>query len=291
VVSSSTLDPAAAYLRTWTTSESRWFDRADGTRLRYVVTGDGPSVVLLHTVRTQLDYFQRVIPLLAEHRRVYAVDFPGMGWSDIQPGASYAHDDLQNAIVEFVRRLDLVDVTLVGESMGAAIALTASIALGDRVRRVVASNTYDYPQGLERANALARVIISSVRAPLIGPTFAALENKAIVKGIMRGGYADPARLPESFLDELVRVGKRPGYPRVAREIYRNLPTLIAARQQYPAITAPVTLLYSSADWSRDGDRASTAAAIPHASVLTIPDAGHFAAMEKPADFAAAVLNA
>lgn len=290
-MSSKISDPAATYLRTWTDAEPRWLERGDGTRLRYVVTGDGPPVVLLHTVRTQLDYFQRVIPLLAEHRRVYAVDFPGMGWSDIAPGATYTHDDLQQAVVEFVRQLELTDVTLAGESIGAAVALTASVELGNRVRRVVASNTYDYPQGLERANTLAHLIISAVRAPLIGPTFAALENKPIVKGIMRGGYADPTQFPESFLDELVRVGKRPGYPRVAREIYRNLPTLIAARRHYPAITAPVTLLYSSADWSRKADRASTIAAIPQASVHKVPDAGHFTAMEKPAEFAAAVLSA
>jgi pimeloyl-ACP methyl ester carboxylesterase len=279
------------YLRTWTTAEPRWFSRADGSRLRYIASGDGPAVVLLHTVRTQLDYFQRILPLLAQHRRVYAIDFPGMGWSDIWPGATYGHDDLQKAVVEFVEGLDLTDVTLAGESIGAAIALTASIELGDRVRRVVASNTYDYPQGLERANPLARVIVSAVRAPLIGPVFAALENKPIVKGIMRGGYANPSQLPESFLDELMRVGKRPGYPRVAREIYRNIPTLIAARRHYPAITVPVTLLYSSADWSREADRANTAEAIPRVTLHTIADAGHFTAMEKPFAFADAVLSA
>ena len=43
----------------------------------------------MHTVRTQLDYFQRVIPRIADTCTAYAVDFPGMGWSDIVPGASY----------------------------------------------------------------------------------------------------------------------------------------------------------------------------------------------------------
>lgn len=285
-----TLEPAAAYLRTWTTAKPRWFTRADASRLRYVVTGDGPPLMLLHTVRTQLDYFQRVIPLLAERYQVYALDFPGMGWSDIKAGATYSHDDLQDAVLEFVRGLDLRDLTLVGESIGAAIALTASIDLGNRITRVVASNTYDYPAGVERANLLARFIVSSVRAPLIGPTFAALENRFILKGIMGGGYADPSRLPGPFVDELNRVGKRPGYSRVARAIYRNLPTLIAARKNYPAITAPVTLLYTSDDWSRDTDRRNTAEAIPTASLRTIANAGHFCAMEKPTEFADAVLG-
>jgi pimeloyl-ACP methyl ester carboxylesterase len=290
-MSIATMEPAADYLRTWTSAKARWFTRADGSRLRYIVTGDGPPLLLLHTVRTQLDYFQRVIPTLAERHRVYALDFPGMGWSDIRPGAGYNHDDLQDAVVEFVGHLDLHDLTLVGESLGASLALTASVELAECVTRVVASNTYDYPHGVERANLLARLIVSSVRAPLIGPTFAALENRPILKGIMSGGYADPSQLPGPFLDELARVGKRPGYSRVARNIYRNLPSLIAARERYSAITAPVTLLYTSNDWSRDADRRRTAEAIPAASLHTIADAGHFCAMEKPTEFADAVLGA
>ena len=280
----------STYLSTWSHAPGQWFTRADGSRLRYVATGDGPPLVLMHTVRTQLDYFQRLIPLLTGRYRVYAVDFPGMGWSDIQPDAHYDHADLQAAIVEFVRGLDLADVTLAGESMGATIALTASVELGERVTRVVASNVYDYLQGLERANPLARFIVSSVRAPLVGPIFAGLENRPIVKGIMSGGYADPTRLPAPFLDELVRVGTRPGYSRVAREVYRNLPTLIAARRDYPAITAPVALVYAVEDWSRTSDRESTAAAIPTATVHTVDHAGHFCAMERPHSLADVILN-
>ncbi len=55
----------------------------NGVRLRYLATGDGPALVLLHTLRTQLDMFRRVVPELAKHFRVYALDYPGHGWSDI----------------------------------------------------------------------------------------------------------------------------------------------------------------------------------------------------------------
>lgn len=283
-------NPDSAYLASWTTANAQWFTRADGSRLRYLVTGDGPPLVLLHTVRTQLDYFQRLIPLVAGNYRVYALDLPGMGWSDIVAGAKYEHDDLRAAVVEFVNGLELTGATLAGESMGAVLALTASAELGKRVVRVVASNTYDYPQGLERANVLARIIIPSVRAPIVGPTLAALENRAIVKGIVSGGFADPTRLPDAFIDELVRVGSRQGYSRVARAIYRNLRTLIAAHDRYASISVPVTLIYTTKDWSREEDRAKTAAAIPGASVMTIDDAGHFCAMERPRQFADAILQ-
>jgi pimeloyl-ACP methyl ester carboxylesterase len=88
-----------------------------------------------------------------------------MGWSDFFPGATYEEPELRGAVVEFVSRLNLQDVTLAGESLGAALALSSSIDLNGRVNRVVAFNSYDYPSGLERGNWLARFIISSVRLP------------------------------------------------------------------------------------------------------------------------------
>src|SRR5437764_12541184 len=52
-----------------------------GIRMRYLKTGRGPNLVLLHTLRTQLDLFGNIIPRLAEQFTVYACDYPGHGWS------------------------------------------------------------------------------------------------------------------------------------------------------------------------------------------------------------------
>src|SRR5262245_60424770 len=54
-----------------------------GHKLRYIRAGRGPSLVLLHTLRTQLDLFEKVVPQLAQHFTVYALDYPGHGYSDI----------------------------------------------------------------------------------------------------------------------------------------------------------------------------------------------------------------
>ncbi len=92
--------PNSDYTRTWSPSgEIEYSKLADGTRLRYLKTGSGPTaLILLHTVRTQLDQFQLVIPKIVHAFTVYAVDMPGMGWSDIVPGASYTEPALRRAI-------------------------------------------------------------------------------------------------------------------------------------------------------------------------------------------------
>src|SRR5262249_57727987 len=101
----------------WGMGEFAFLPLPRGTRLRYLKVGAGPSLLLLHTVRTQLDYFQRLIPKLTSHFTVYAVDLPGLGWSDISPAASYEGPSVRTAVVEFVEKLDLKDFTLAGESI------------------------------------------------------------------------------------------------------------------------------------------------------------------------------
>ena len=47
--------------------------------------------------------------------------------------------------------------------MGATLALTASVDLGDRVRRIVAFNTYDFAGGVKRASSVARLVAEASR--------------------------------------------------------------------------------------------------------------------------------
>ncbi len=285
--------PDTTYTKTWSAGrgEVRFFVRSDGSRLRYYTAGTGPPLVLIHTVRSQLDYFQRVIPLLWDHYTVYAVDLPGMGWSDIIPGARYEEPEMRSAVVEFVAGLNLNSVTLAGESLGGALALSASIDLKDRVSRVIAFNSYDYPSGLERGNLIARLIVSSVRTPIVGPVFAGLEPRPIVRAVLHGGYVDKTKLPADFLDELLRSGRRKGYSKVARAVYRSLKGFTHARKRYPEVSAPVTLVYSDHDWSRPAERDQVASALTDVQRVTVPNTGHFSALERPEDMARILLGA
>jgi pimeloyl-ACP methyl ester carboxylesterase len=126
---------------------------------------------MLHTVRTQAEHFRHAIPLVQQQYTVYALDLPGMGYSQIVPGASYDEPALRTAVKRLITQLDLGDLTLLGESIGAVLALTTAADLPDRVRRVLAVNTSD-AGGIARASLLARLIITGVIAPGLGPILA-----------------------------------------------------------------------------------------------------------------------
>jgi pimeloyl-ACP methyl ester carboxylesterase len=284
--------PNSDYTRTWSPpGDIEYAKLADGTRLRYLKVGAGQTMlILLHTVRTQLDQFQLVIPKIVHAFTIYAIDMPGMGWSDIIPGASYSEPALRRAIVEFVKTLDIKDVTLAGESMGATVSLTASTELKDRVRRVVAFNTYDYSKGVGRANRVASIYVGSARLAAVGPVVTRMENRPVLGIVLRGGLFDGSKLPSHYLAELRRVGRRRGYPRVAREVFRNVDSMIAARALYHRVTAPVTLIYGDHDWSHLPDRQANLALLRGARSISLSETGHFASLEQPARVAEILLD-
>lgn len=125
------------------------------------------------------------------------------------------------------------------------------------------------------------MIIAGVLAPRFGPQFAAVEPKPIMRAILEGGLVDNDPLGEDYLDELLSVGRRPGYSTVARSVYGNLPSLVAARSRYTDVRAPVHLLYDEKDWSRRSDRQANKHLLAGAEFTEVADAGHFLALERP----------
>ncbi|MBO1359036.1 alpha/beta hydrolase [Acetobacter sacchari] len=261
---------------------------SSGNRIRYLVTGSGAPLLLMHTLRTQLDYFQRLIPLLAERFTVYAVDLPGMGWSDIRPQAVYDEPSVRRDVLDFIDRLSLKNLVLAGESMGATLALSIAAQRGEGIRSVVAVNTYDYPQGVERANALASFVVKGMRIPGVGKVISSIENEQVLSGILGGGFYDRRKLPSDFVSELIRSGKRRGYPTVETSYFRSLPSFMAARALYGRISVPVTLVYGDHDWSKPSEREAVKKLIRGSNMRILPNTGHFASLENPDEVAGAI---
>jgi len=261
--------------------------------LRYLKAGSGEPLLLLHTIRTQLDYFQDVIPALSKHFTVYAVDLPGHGYSTIDKSADYDEPYFRSAVVSFIEKLELRNVTIAGESIGAVIALTVASKMPERIKAVIASNTYDYDKrygdGVRRGNFLANFIIGNFAVPVHGAIFAAMENKLLLGLIMRGGLKAKSRMPDELLTEINNAGKRKGFRYVERSTFAGWRSWARARERYAAVKAPVTLVYGDHDWSTPAERARTAEALK-VQPLILENTGHFAYVDRPEKLVEIVLG-
>lgn len=268
---------------------------SDRLGVRFQKLGEGPSLLLMHTIRTQLEYFRVLGPMLAKSYTVYAVDLPGHGRSPIDPGAPFDEPYLRQAVIGFIEKLALIDLTIVGESIGGALALTVAATIPDRVKRVYAVNPYDYEtrygDGIRRGNWFANLIMGSLQIPFLGALNASLENRAVLARVMAGGYHDPRKLPADLLTEFDQVAHRPGYKRAARKVLAGWRSWARARDLYRKVSAPVTLIYGDSDWSRPAERERTRSLLSGAKMITLKDTGHFSAIESPSELARLILKA
>ncbi len=110
----------------------------DGAQLHYTRCGEGPVVVLVHGANgTWNDFTATLIADLARDHTVVALDRPGHGWSHAVPGRLGLAENIV-ALTMLLRILKLEDVTLVGHSYGAAVAMGTAIETPALVRHVVA---------------------------------------------------------------------------------------------------------------------------------------------------------
>ena len=112
------------------------FVSADGIRTRYRQWGNsGPPVVLVHGFAESADTWNRVAGLLAAHRRVYALDLTGWGYSRRRGPYDAEHEAAQ--LLGFLDALHLDRATLVGHSTGAAVTAAAALRAPGRVAGLV----------------------------------------------------------------------------------------------------------------------------------------------------------
>jgi pimeloyl-ACP methyl ester carboxylesterase len=95
--------------------------RANGTTLYYVRGGTGPAVILLHGFPEDWYEYHRVMPLLAKHFAIVAVDLRGIGGSDATPDG-YDAANMAEDVHQLVEHLHLEHVYVVGHDIGGIVA-------------------------------------------------------------------------------------------------------------------------------------------------------------------------
>lgn len=256
------------------------YQTADGVRIRYVRRGQGPPVVLLHGIAASLYTWKDVLPALAADHDVIALDLPGFGGSDIPEPLDGARE--VRVVLAFLDGLGLPRVSLVGNSLGGAIAVTIAGQEPARVDRLVLLDSagYNFAQG-DRP-WLLRVVGS---APL--GLAKALPVRPLVALALRQIFHDRRLVTAARIDEVAAPLQRPGAAGAVRGILLSanslgLPGLVRR------VRAPTLVLWGRYDqWVSPSHAQRFAADIPGARVEML-DSGHLPQEERPQETAALI---
>jgi 3-oxoadipate enol-lactonase len=106
-------------------------------RLAMEVRGEGPDLVLLHSLLTDRHGFDPVVPALSSHWRVNQVDLPGFGGS--VPVAGSTIDDWADALGALLDEgdFDPRSTCVIGNGLGAFLALALAVRHGQLFDRLV----------------------------------------------------------------------------------------------------------------------------------------------------------
>jgi pimeloyl-ACP methyl ester carboxylesterase len=122
--------------------EECWME-IDGARMRYLRTGSGPPLILLHGLLGYSFSWRFTMPALASYASVYAPDLLGAGFSDRPKDIDHSMRGTALRVLEFAHTLGLSSFDLLGTSRGGAVAMCAAAESlsgaepGPRVRRLI----------------------------------------------------------------------------------------------------------------------------------------------------------
>jgi pimeloyl-ACP methyl ester carboxylesterase len=115
----------------------------NGMQMYYEVSGEGPPLVVLHGAYMNIVTMGGIIPKLAEHHKVYAVELQGHGrTTDIDRPITYPN--LADDVAAFMDAVGLQKADVFGYSMGAIAGLQLAVRHPEKVGKLIsASGGYD----------------------------------------------------------------------------------------------------------------------------------------------------
>ena len=248
--------------------------RVDGTRLRYIDTGHGIPVVLLHGLGASMYAWRKNISSIAAAGfRVIAFDNRGFGFSD-EPDTGYDNASYAHLTVALLDSLRLADAVLVGHSMGGAIAAEVAIEYPQRVRGLVLIGS----AGLAVREPIP---LRVARWPLVGTALLTLRGRSLTGRLLRATYADPRKVTEGDVDQYYAPVARQGFARSLGRVLRHF-RLDGLKDRLDRIAAPTLVLWGEQDRVIPTALGrALAAGIPRSAFLTVPHAGHSVQEEAP----------
>ena len=268
--------------------------QVNGLRLHYVDWGEtgNPPMVLLHGFSAQARYWDGFAVHMRDAYHVYALDQRGHGDSDW--AESYGPETMPRDLAAFVDGLGLEHVTLVGHSMGGGVAFRYTADHPERVERLiiedVALPSPDRPPVPNPDNSVQRALAKdmfedeeAVVAHLLRQSPGAGEER--IRQVIPFWYRrlDDGRYTFKFDPALRNRLRGPADPAE----HRRMAT--ALREKLQRFTRPVLLVRGeNSDILSPEAAADTVAALPNATLVTVPSAGHNVHTDNPRAFRAAV---
>jgi pimeloyl-ACP methyl ester carboxylesterase len=247
-----------------------------GFKLHYLEAGRGAPVVLLHGLGGDGSRWTPNIEPLARDFHVFALDQIGFGESD-KPLANYHTGMLAEFLVGFLKAVGVERASLVGNSMGAGVALYTAAKFPAVVDRIVLADGGGYR--------------SAPGSPAAAPTPEALHRRQIQNSVTRDEtreffrilFHDKSLVTDKMVDEQLALRLRAAFTITKIQEAGDRGTL--SEQDVRAVKAPALIVWGKYDELANpagADRLEKA--IPGSKKMILDNCGHMPQLECAGEF-------
>ncbi len=268
-------------------ADSRYIRVGDVT-VHFKRRGTGrPIFVLLHGYLGGTFAWHELMEPLARIGTAVAFDRPAFGLtSRPMPGewrgpSPYGWEGQVQLLTRLMDALELSDAVLIAHGLGCGLAVMAAHTNPKRVRSLVLTS----PEGSGRARPWwQRFVMATPQMRRLGPVL--LRNQVVgqVEELLQKGWHDPARISAEKREAYYKILRVNEWDRALWELARSTRPIEKA---YPVdgVPAPVLVVTGEDDRIEGTDNViRQAAAIRHAQLAVLPDAGYSPHEETPDAF-------
>jgi pimeloyl-ACP methyl ester carboxylesterase len=240
--------------------------KLDEGQVSYLTDGQGPPLLLLHSLGVSSESWSRVIESLAQSWSVYALDMMGHGDSD-KPPRNYLIEDYAQNVIDFADRLSLGQIVLCGNSVGALTVLEVSVAYPERVKALVLVGC----PGWDAWGRIERLMLSALSYDVEGNPLPATKEQLAMS------YTQAtSELIEWVNQQRAKAGLWMKKTMIAIGLYDVIPKL-------PLVRCPTLVVFGSKDLLREREKVLLEG-ISEAKHAVVPNAGHLPQMDNPHGF-------
>lgn len=188
--------------------------------------GNKPAIILVHGFGASWGHWRKVIPLMAQSYRVYAIDLLGFGGSDKpSPGEPlpYTFETWGQQIADFCREVVQTPAFLIGNSIGCIAAMQGAIIAPELFQGVVTINCSVRMLHERRRSQIPwhQQLSTPVIQSMLGVSwfsrlfFSLLARPKTVRQVLLQAYAQP----DAVTDELVNILMGPAADPGAADVF------------------------------------------------------------------------
>ncbi len=245
-------------------------------RVRYFEEGEGETVLFIHGIGQAMYTFRKNVHALSQYCHVVTVDLLGHGLSD-KPDIDYSIDDFSSMIYDFTQAMALENITLLGFSTGAVIALDVAQKHPELVKRLILLS----PGGVTRTYPAT---VKFLTVPVISDIIFTFFSTKTVKKVLTQAYFDPTMVSRDLVRHYYKVlSNRENLDSAMTALSNWNDTEIADRMS--EIQMPTYIFWGEEDtWHPLSMLDLYEEALPEVLSYTLADCGHILHEERSDEF-------